>query len=49
MENNEFKKVRAKSSTSCYFEAIIKLEHFIFNNTLTDEKSHEYIFIYDIV
>ena len=37
MENNEFKKVRAKNCTFYYFEALI------------DEKSHEYIFIYDII
>ena len=32
----------------CYFDDIIKLEDFDFDNILTYEKSHENILIYDI-
>ena len=48
MENNEFKKVSIKICMCCYFDDIIKLEDFDFDNILTYEKSHENILIYDI-
>ena len=48
MENNEFQKVRIKNRTCYYFNNIIKLEDFDLDNFLTNEKSHENIFIYDI-
>ena len=48
MENNEFKKVSIKIRMCCYFDDIIKLEDFDFDNILTYEKSHENILIYDI-
>ena len=48
MENNEFKEVRIKNRTCYYFDVIIKLEDFDFDNILVDEKSHENILIYDI-
>ena len=47
MENNGFKKHRIKNRT-CYFDDIIKLEDFDFNNILIDEKSHENILTYKI-
>ena len=48
MENNELKKVCIKNRTCYYFNDIIKLEDFDFDNILIDEKSHENILIYDI-
>ena len=48
IENNEFLKVRIKNLTCCYFNDIIKLEDFDFNNILIDEKSHENILNCDI-
>ena len=48
MENNELKKVRIKHCTCCYFDDIIKLEDFDFDNILIDEKSYKNILIYDI-
>ena len=40
--------VHIKSRASYYFDDIIKLEDFDFDNVLIDEKSHENILIYDI-
>ena len=48
MKNNELKKVRINNRTCYYFDKIIKLEDFDFNNTLIDETSHENILIYGI-
>ena len=48
MGNNEFYKVCIKNRTYYYFDDIIKLEDFDFNNILTDEKSHKNILIYGI-
>ena len=39
MENNEFKKVSIKNRTCYYFDYIIKIEYFDFDNLLLDEKS----------
>ena len=47
MENNEFKEVCIKNRTCYYFDYIIKLKDFDFNNILIDEKSHKNILIYD--
>ena len=47
MENNEFKKVGIKNRTCYYFDDIIKLENFDFNNILIYEKSYKNILIYD--
>ena len=41
MENNEFIKVLMENRTCYYFDDIIKLEDFDFDNILIDEKSHE--------
>ena len=38
MENNEFKKVCIKNRTCSYFDCIIKLEDFDFDNILIGEK-----------
>ena len=43
MENNEFEQVRIKNPTCYFFDDIIKLEDFDFDNILTDKKSHENI------
>ena len=48
MENNEFKKLCIKICTCYYFNDIIRLEDFDFDNILIDEKSHKNILIYDI-
>ena len=48
MENNELKKVRIKNRTCYYFDDIIKLGDFDFENISIDEKSHEKILIHDI-
>ena len=48
MKNNECIKVRIKFYTCYYFDDIIKLEDFDFDNILIDEKSHENILINDI-
>ena len=45
MKNNKFKTIRIKD----YFDGIIKLEDFDFDNILIDEKSHKNILIYDIL
>ena len=47
-ENNELLKVYTETRTCYYFDYIIKLEDFDLDNILTDEKSHEYVLIYDI-
>ena len=39
MKNNEFQKVCIKNCTCYYFDGIIKLEDFNFDNILIDEKS----------
>ena len=49
MGNNEYKEVRIKNLTCCYFNDIIKLEDFDLGNMLIDRKSHENILIYDIL
>ena len=36
-----FKKVRIKNRTCNFFDDILKLEDFDFDNILMDEKSHE--------
>ena len=48
MENNEFKKVPVKNRTCSYFNDIIKLDEFDFDNIFIGEKSHENTLIYDI-
>ena len=48
MEKIEFKKVWIKNRTCYYFSEIIKLEDFVINNILIEEKSDENIFIYNI-
>ena len=48
MENNEFYKVRIKNRTGYYFNDVIKLEDFDFDNVLIDNKSYENVLIYYI-
>ena len=48
MKNNELKKIRNKNRTCCYFNDIIKLQDFVIDNILIDEKPHKNILIYDI-
>ena len=49
MENNEFKKGRNRNHTCYYFDDLIKLEDFDFDNILIDKKSHENILICGIL
>ena len=49
MKNNEFKKARIKNLTCYYFDDIIELKDFDFDNILIDKKSHENILIYSIL
>ena len=49
MENNELKKVGIKNHTCYYFDDIIKIENFDFNNVSLVEKSFENNFIYDVL
>ena len=44
MENNEIWKVWIKYRTCYYFDKMIKLEDFDFDNILIDEKLHENIY-----
>ena len=48
MENNQFWNVRIKNCRCYYFDDIITLQDFYFNNILIDKRSHENILIYDI-
>ena len=48
MENNELKKVSVKNRACYYFDDIIKIEDFDFDNILLDGKSYENILIYNI-
>ena len=46
-KKNELRKVRIKTRASCYFDNIMKLEDFDFDNILIDEKSYENILIWN--
>ena len=48
IENNESKKVCIRIRECYYFDDIIKLGDFGFDNILIGEKSHKIVFIYDI-
>ena len=48
LENTELKNVSIKNCTSYYFDDIIKLKDFNFDNISLDEKSYANISIYDI-
>ena len=49
MESNyKFKKNHIKNCTCYYFDGIIKIGDFDFDNISTDKKSYEIILIYDI-
>ena len=47
-KKNEFKKVGIKNRGCCYFDNIIQIKDFQFDNILLDEKSYENILIYDV-
>ena len=47
--NDELKMVKIENRTSYYFDDIIKIEDFGFNNILVDEKSNENILVYNIL
>ena len=47
-ENDEFKKICVKNCACYYFEDIIKIKNFDFDNILLEEKSYENILIYKI-
>ena len=46
--NDELKEIDIKNRTCYYFNDIIKIEDFDFNNTFFNEKSHKNIWVYDI-
>ena len=46
--NNELKEINIKNSTCYYFDDIIKIEDFDFDNISLDEKSFGHILFYDI-
>ena len=46
IENHELKEVSIKNRTCYYFDDIIKIEDFDFDNILLDEKPYGNIFIY---
>ena len=46
-KDNELKKVGIKNRTCYYFDHIVKIEDFDFDNILLDEKLSENILIYD--
>ena len=46
--NNELKEINIKNSTCYYFDDIIKIEDFDFDNISLDEKSYRHILFYDI-
>ena len=48
IKNNEFRKAHIKNHTCYYFDGIIKIEDFDFDNISLDEKSYENILVYDI-
>ena len=48
IKNNEFRKAHIKNHTCYYFDGIIKIEDFDFDNISLDEKSYENILLYDI-
>ena len=45
---DELKEIDIKNCTYYYFDDIIKIEDFDFDNILLDEKSYKNILIYDI-
>ena len=49
MEHNKFYKVFTKNCTCYYFDDIIRLEDFDFDNIFIDEKSYKNILIYNIL
>ena len=48
MESNKLKEVDIEYHRCYYFDDIINVEDFDFDNILIDEKSYENILIYDI-
>ena len=48
MENNKLKEVNFKNCTCYYFDHIIEIEDFDFDNICIDEKSQKHILIHDI-
>ena len=48
MENNELKNVSVKNRMCCYFNDVIIIEDFDFDNILLDEKSNGNILFYNV-
>ena len=46
--NNKLKEIGIKNCPCYFFDDIIKLEDFVFNNSLINENSYENILVYDI-
>ena len=48
MESNELKEIEIKNKRCYYFDDIIEIDDFDFDNILINEKSYKYILVYDI-
>ena len=48
VSNDKLKEINIKNRLCYYFNDMIKIEDFDFDNILLDEKSYENILIYDI-
>ena len=46
--NDKLNETNIKNRTFYYFDDIIEIEDFIFDNILLDEKTHKNILVYDI-
>ena len=46
--NNKLKEIDIENPMCCYFKDIIKMEYFVYDNILIDEKSYENILVYNI-
>ena len=49
MESHELKKTNIKNLICYYFDVIIKIRYFDFDNILVDEKLYKSILVYDIL
>ena len=48
MESNELKEIEIKNKRCYYFDDIIEIDDFDFDNILINEKSYKYILVYHI-
>ena len=48
MESNKLKEIKIRNKRCYYFDYIIEIDDFDFDNILINEKSYKYILVYDI-